>query len=139
MVIAPYAYVDTSALVKLVVAESETVALEHHLAHRAGLLCSALGATELIRACRRSLTKKQLAHVGDVLEAIVLIDVTPAILEAAAGLTPKELRTLDAIHLATALAVNDSSMDMITYDLTLARSAKAHGFVVHSPGSATPR
>ena len=103
--IAPYAYVDTSAL----------------------------GATELIRACRRALSKKQLTQVEDVLGAVVLMDVTPAILARAAELAPRELRTLDAIHLATALSASDTSLDFITCDARLAQAARAHGFTVHAP------
>lgn len=131
--IAPYAYVDASALVKLVVAEPETTALKHNIASRAGLLCSALGATELIRACRRALSRKQLSHVEDVLDAVVLIDVTPAILSAAANLAPADLRTLNAIHLATALSIGERELDVITYDQRLARAATAHGLSVVTP------
>ncbi len=131
--IAPYAYVDTSALVKLVVAEPETRALENHLAQRAGLVCSALGATELTRACRRALSKKQLPQGEAVPGVVVMIDVPPAILARAAELAPRELRTLDAIHLATALSAGDMSLDFITYDARLAKAARAHGFTVHAP------
>jgi len=132
-VIAPYAYIDTSALVKLVVAEPETQALEQHLAQRAGLVCSALGATELMRACRRALSKKQLSRVEEVLDAVVLVNITPAILAAAAELSPRELRTLDAIHLATALSIDEAALDVITYDARLSQAAKAHGFNVVAP------
>lgn len=131
--IAPYAYIDTSALVKLVVAEPETQALEQHLAHRAGLVCSALGATELMRACRRALSKKQLSRVEEVLDAVVLVNITPAILAAAAELSPRELRTLDAIHLATALSIDEAALDVITYNARLSKAAKAHGFNVVAP------
>lgn len=131
--IAPYAYIDTSALVKLVVAEPETQALEHHLAHRAGLICSALGATELMRACRRALSKKQLGRVEEVLDAVVLVSITPAILATAAELSPRDIRALDAIHLATALSIKEAALDVITYDARLSKAAKAHGFNVVAP------
>lgn len=129
----PYAYVDTSALMKLVVAEPESRALENHLAHRAGLVSSYLAVTELTRAFRRALSKKQLAQVDEVLGAVVLMDITPAILARAAELAPPQLRTLDAIHLATALSANDTALDFITYDVRLAKAAKAHGFTVVAP------
>jgi predicted nucleic acid-binding protein len=132
-VIPPYAYVDTSALMKLVVAEPESRALENHLAHRAGLVSSSLAATEVTRAFRRALSKKQLTQVDEVLRALVLMDVTPAILARAAELAPPQLRTLDAIHLATALSANDTALDFITYDVRLAKAAKAHGFTVVAP------
>ena len=130
---APYAYVDTSALVKLVVAEPETPALEANLAQRAGLLCSALGATELRRACRRALNRRQLSRVEEVLEARLLVDVTPAILDAAAELSPTTLRTLDAIHLATVLSLDEKAVDVITYDRKLADAATSHGLSVVAP------
>jgi uncharacterized protein len=132
---APYAYVDTSALVKLVVAEAETAALEHDLAARAGLLCSALGATELLRACQRGLPRRYLGQVDEVVSALVLLDVTPAILSRAAALAPADLRTLDAIHLATVLSLDDSTVEIVTYDARMARAARAHGLRTVHPGT----
>ena len=131
----PYAYVDTSALVKLVVEEPETPALHADIANRAGLLCSAIGATELMRACRRAMTRRQLGRVAEVLDAVFLIDVTPAILSAAAELSPPEVRTLDAIHLATVLSLDARDVEVITYDDRLARAARAHGLSVVAPGT----
>lgn len=130
----PHAYVDASALVKLVVVEAETRTLEHDLAARPGLLCSALGATELLRACRRALPRKHLSRVQDVLDAVVLLEVTPAILSRAAALAPADLRTLDAVHVATALSLEDAAIDIVTYDDRFAKAARAHGFAVVSPG-----
>lgn len=118
---------------KLVVAEPESRALENHLAHRAGLVSSYLAVTELTRAFRRALSKKQLTQVDEVLGAVVLMDITPAILARAAELAPPQLRTLDAIHLATALSANDTALDFITYDVRLAKAAKAHGFTAVAP------
>ena len=129
----PDAYVDTSALVKLVVAERETPALEADLTQRAGLLCSALGAAELRRACRRSLNRRQMSRVDEVLEALFLVDVTPAILDVAAELAPTTLRTLDAIHLATVLSLDERSLDVITYDRRLAAAAASRGLSVVAP------
>ena len=131
----PYAYVDASALVKLVVVERETAALEHDLTARTGLLCSALGATELLRACRRGLPRKHLAQVDEVLSALVLLDVTPAILSRAAALAPADLRTLDAVHVATVLSIDDLSVEIVTYDARLAKAARAHGLRTVHPGA----
>ncbi len=130
----PYAYIDTSALVKLVVAEHATAALERHLAERTGLLSSALTTTELHRACRRGVPKRVLQHIDDVLEAVVFLDVSSAILRRAAGLSPVSLRSFDAIHLATALSVSEVALDVITYDARLASAALAHGLTVVAPG-----
>lgn len=96
-----YAYLDASALAKLVVVEPETAALENDAAHRAGLLSSRLGATELRRAATRAAARDVIRQVEDVLDAVVIVEVSPAILERAGRLAPAELRTLDAIHLVS--------------------------------------
>jgi predicted nucleic acid-binding protein len=128
------AYIDTSALAKLTNHEPETSALEHDLAERDGLLCSRLAATELRRASARVNRVRLLQQVDDVLESVYLVEVTPAILEAAARLAPPLLRTLDAIHLAT-LASFGERVDLITYDNRLGDAAARLGFRVVSPGT----
>ena len=128
------AYLDASALVKLVVAEPETNALERDVLQREALLSSRLAATELRRAASRSGSRAALGHVDEVLEAVYLIDVTAAILEAAGELKPADLRTLDAIHLATALSMSTPDVDFITYDDRLGRAAARQGLAVTSPG-----
>jgi len=129
-----YAYLDASAIAKLVVAEPESDALQRDLAHRAGLLSSRLGATEVQRAAGRSKSPRVLQHVEDVLAAFVLLELTPAILERAGRLAPSELRTLDAVHLATAGTLTLPGLDFITYDGRLADAARATGLAVVQPG-----
>src|SRR2546427_288744 len=75
-----FAYLDASAIVKLVVAEPETAALERALEDRAGLFSSRLGAAEVIRAARRRSNRRVLQQTDEVLDALVLMDVTPPIL-----------------------------------------------------------
>jgi hypothetical protein len=128
------AYVDTSALLKLVAREDETAALEADLAARDGLLASRLAVLECRRAARRTANKRVLHTVEQVLEAIYLVDLTPAILDRAALLDPPLLRSLDAIHLATALSIDEPDLDVITYDRRLAEAARAHGLAVVEPG-----
>lgn len=130
----PLAYLDTSALVKLIVHERETTALEHDVVHREGLLSSRLAATELGRAAARSGSRGAQDRVAELLEAIYLLDLTPAILESAATLKPFDLRTLDAIHLASALSVVGAPIDFVAYDQRLARAARQHGLSVVVPG-----
>jgi len=132
---ARYVYLDASAIVKLVVVEPETAALERDLADRAGLFCSRLGAAEVIRAARRRANRRVLQQTDDVLDALVLMDVTPPILKRAAELAPDDLRTLDAIHLATALSVGIPDLDFVTYDDRLARAARSQGLDVFGPGA----
>jgi predicted nucleic acid-binding protein len=131
--VTPYAYLDASAIVKLVVEEPESPRVQADILTRPGLLCSQLGATEVSRACRRVLPRRQFQRIDDILEALFLVAVTPAILEAAGTLEPAVLRTLDAIHLATLLSLDDRAIDVVTYDSRLAAAAKAHGFNVVVP------
>ena len=128
------AYIDSSALLKLVVREPETSALEADLAQRDGLLASRLVVLECRRAARRASHARLLQRVDDLLEAIYLLELTPAILDDAATLDPPLLRSLDALHLATALAVDDPELELITYDTRLADAATASGLVVVQPG-----
>ena len=130
---AGYAYLDASALAKLVVVEPETAALERDAAGRAGLLSSRLGATELRRAAGRVGKRRVVQQVEDVLAAVVLVEVTAAILERAGRLNPPELRALDAIHLATALTLSIADLDFVTYDARLAAAARATGLTVAQP------
>ena len=97
-------YLDTSAFIKLVRSEPESAALRRELAGRE-LLSSALLTVEGRRAARRS---GELAseRARAALTAITLIPLDQPILDAAAELDPAELRSLDALHLATALSLN---------------------------------
>jgi hypothetical protein len=128
-----YAYLDASALAKLAVVESETGALENDVAHRAGLATSRLGAAELRRAAARAGHRPLVQQIEEILEAVILVEVTPTILERAGLLAPAELRTLDAIHLATALSLPLADLDFITYDRRLADAARAAGLRVSQP------
>jgi len=128
--VAGYAYLDASAIVKLVVAEAHTADVERDAATRTALLSSRLSATEVMRAARRQPQRRVLQQVEDVLESFVLLDVTAAILKHAARLAPTELRTLDAIHLATALSLGLDNLDFLTYDTRLATAARTHGLSV---------
>jgi len=129
-----YAYLDASAIVKLVVAEPETAALERDAADRTALLSSRLSATEVVRAARRQPHCRVLQQAEEVLKSFVFLEVTPAILRRAAVLGPADLRTLDAIHLATALSLGLADLDFLTYDARLARAARTHGLSVVEPG-----
>ena len=126
-------YVDTSALVKLVVAEAETEALRDWLADqpRNPVGCD-LVRTELLRAVRRVVPDRAV-RARAVLESLTLTEVTPAICEAAGRLDPAILRTLDAVHIAAALDLGDDLEGMVTYDQRLASAATGSGIPVVSP------
>ncbi len=127
-------YVDTSALVKLIVNEAGTVALRAWLAEQPrDLVACDLARTELLRAVRRAVPDRVL-RAREVLDAVTLMDVTTEIFEAAGRLDPTVLRTLDAIHLAAALDLGDDLEGIVTYDERLAQAAHASGIAVTSPG-----
>ena len=128
------AYVDSSALLKLVICEAETAALEADFAQRDGLITSRLAILECRRAARRVLRGRALQTIEQVLEAVYLIEITPDILERAGVADPAHLRSLDAIHLATALSIDDPTLDIITYDRRFADAALASGLCVVQPG-----
>ncbi len=126
-------YVDTSALVKLVVAESETSALRVWIAVPGReLVASDLVRTELMRAVRHVVPDRALL-AREVLEAVTLIEVTAAVFAQAGRLDPASLRSLDAIHLAVALDLGDDLEGLVTYDERLAEAAAANGAAVVSP------
>ena len=131
------AYIDSSALLKLVVREAETAKLEAYLLECDGLLASRLAELECRRAARRAATRARLLQrVDEVLEAVYLLDITRPILDDAAAMSPPSLRSLDAVHLATALSVGDEGLALITYDERLAIAARSQGLRVVQPGRA---
>jgi len=126
-------YVDTSALVKLVVAEAETAALRGWLVEPGrGLVACDLARTELMRAVRRAVPERVLL-AREVLDGVTLLQVTPAVFENAGRLDPIGLRSLDTIHLAAALDLGDDLDGLITYDDRLADAAMGNGVAVVAP------
>ncbi|MGQ0630811.1 MAG: type II toxin-antitoxin system VapC family toxin [Sporichthyaceae bacterium] len=126
-------YLDTSALVKLVVAEPQTAALRAWLAGapRDPVACD-LVRTELLRAVRRAAPERAV-QARAVLDSITLTTVGVATFEAAGRLDPTILRTLDALHLAAALDLGEDLDAIVTYDDRLAEAAHLHGVAVVTP------
>jgi predicted nucleic acid-binding protein len=126
-------YVDTSALVKLVVAETETEALRTWIGRERGdLVACDLTRAELMRAVRHS-APERVGQARAVLDSITLIDLTSETFEAAGRLDPAVLRTLDAIHLVVALELGDDLDGLVAYDERLADAARGHGITVLAP------
>ena len=125
---------DTSALVKLVVAERESGALAAAV-RDVRLLSSALTVTELRRAVLRR-PQAPVQRVEHLLAVLVLAAVDRRVLDLAGRLDPPELRSLDAVHLATALDLGARIAAVVTYDLRLAQAARDAGLAVESPGAA---
>jgi predicted nucleic acid-binding protein len=126
-------YIDTSALVKLVVAEPETDAVRSWFAesHR-DPVASDLVRTELVRAVRR-VAPDRLVQARAVLDSVTLLEVTTAIFEAAGRVDPADLGSLDALHVAAALELGDDLQGIVTYDERLAEAAASNGISVVSP------
>lgn len=126
-------YSDTSALVKLVVAAMETPALRAWLAESdRDLVASDLVRTELVRAVRRA-APDRLLEARLVLESVTLLEVTTAVFDEAGRIEPSFMRSLDALHLASALDLGDGLEGLLTYDVRLAEVAKANGIPVLAP------
>ncbi len=126
-------YADTSALVKLVVVEAESAVLrEWMLAGPVRLATSDLTRTELLRAVRRA-APQAAGAARNVLSRLLLIAASAEILDETARLDPVELRSLDAVHLASALALVDDLEGVVTYDERLGEAARALGLRVIAP------
>lgn len=128
-------YVDTSALLKRVIVEAESPAVrrvlrEHHADH-ALLTVSSLAWVEVWRSLRRAAVSDVQATAHAALAGIAEFPLNEAILERARRVGPDELRSLDAIHLASAIAVGADSI--LTYDDRLAGAADSAGLVVLAP------
>jgi predicted nucleic acid-binding protein len=131
-------YVDASALVKLVVREAESAALERELEHQPDLATSTLTAIELARAVARARADGTVAVADErtldgLLAATAEIPLTDEIRARASTLAPVQLRTLDAIHLASALTLAGDLDGLLTYDARMQQAAAAHGIVVLAP------
>ena len=128
-------YLDTSALAKLVTQEAETDRLRAYLDARANAIrfASALAHAELLRAAHQ-LGDEAVATAREVLARIELVDVSRELLEHAGTLAAgHRLRTLDAIHVATATVAGDRLEALVTYDLRIAQAAAALGLPVERP------
>jgi uncharacterized protein len=127
------AYLDASALVKLAVEEPESAAMRAFAAAFPSLASSLVASAEL----RRALQRRYDAVPDDanvVMESVTAIAVDEVVLARAGRVGPPELRTLDAIHLATAIGIGAELEALVTYDMRLAAAARALGIAVVSPG-----
>ncbi len=126
-------YVDASALAKLLVDEREGDDLRAFLAPIGRQATSIVGRVEVDRTVARR-APALLAHVAGLLDDLVIVGLEPEIAAAAATIEPASLRTLDAIHLASAAALGADLAAFVTYDRRLAEAARALGMPVVSPG-----
>jgi len=127
-------YLDTSAIVKLIVIEAETSSLQSHLSGFAAdvRFTAALTRTELIRAVACGGSPNAVEHARRVLGRLDVVTLRNRVLDEAASIRPPEVRTLDAIHLAAARTAPELRA-MVTYDSRLALAAEAMGMTVAAP------
>jgi predicted nucleic acid-binding protein len=125
---------DSSALVKLVLPEAESTALLSFLGDGAEPISSEIAAVEVVRAARRASPDAQVHNrAAAVVAALHLLRLDSEILERAAGIEPESLRTLDAIHLASALSLAPDVEAMVVYDTDLAAAAIKVGLRTLAP------
>lgn len=125
-------YLDSSAIVKLAVRERNSDALRRYLRRRRPLVCSALARTEVLRALLPS-GEAAIEAGRRALSRVDLVRINDRVLSRAGGLLPLELRSLDAIHLATAAQLGTDLGEIVTYDVRMAAAARFQGFKVSSP------
>ena len=128
-------YLDSSALVKLVQQEAESEALRRYLRlHRADeRVASELVRVEVVRSVLAG-GPAAVAHARRQLSRMYLVVMDRDVLDRAATLEPTSLlRSLDAIHLATASLLGADLRAVLTYDVRMGEAATALGLVVASP------
>jgi predicted nucleic acid-binding protein len=127
-------YLDTSALVKLVLHEPESRALADWIGEWPDRLSSVVSAVELHRALRRITAPPAMTRrMSELMTSLSLVRLDPPVLELAGALPGRSLRFLDAIHLATALSIGDAPEAFVTYDVRLAQAAKRARLNVVAP------
>ena len=125
-------YIDTSALIKLVIDEPETDPLREELAQWQNYLASELVVIELFRSVRK-FDIQLLEIASNIATGLSLSPITRQITALASTIEPVHLRSLEAIHLATALMYSKHLDAFITYDRRLCEAAKSVGIKVLSP------
>ena len=129
-----FLYLDLSALVKLVLPEPETVALLDFLAEWEEHVSSVLAAIEVPRAAARASTSPLIhRRAKQVVENVHLVTIDDEVLEIAADLGPSGLRTLDTIHLASALVLEPDLGALVSYDARLNEAAAQSDVRVLAP------
>ena len=130
-------YLDSSALLKLLHEEPESAALADWLSAHADspMISSELAKVEVSRACRR-VNPDALPAARKLLAQLDLIPLTSDLVDDAADIGDVTLRSLDAIHLASALSIRSDMTGFIAYDRCLGDAAAAAGLELLSPGRA---
>ncbi len=125
-------YIDSSALVKLIVAEPESESLLAHLGEHPARVSCALARVEVVRAVRPH-GDAAIERARQVLDRISILRLDDTLLDLAATLGATTLRSLDAIHLAAARTLGGALSEILTYDRRMADAARNLGLAVRAP------
>lgn len=125
-------YLDSSALVKLVIAEAESSPLRRYLAGEPERASCGLARVEVLRAVR-GYGSAALARARRLLQRLNIAQIDDELLEAAATLDPRVSRSVDAIHLAAAQLLGDELTAIVTYDRRMAAAARLVDLPVAAP------
>lgn len=126
-------YLDSSALMKLIFEERETGALVQFLDVWPNRTSSVLARVEVLVSVRRVDDEDVHREAVNILSGVNLVDPDHGIFTAAISTDPPVVRTLDAIHLATALSLGRELAGMVVYDRRLAEAARHAGLTVWAP------
>jgi predicted nucleic acid-binding protein len=132
-----YAYLDTSAFVKLCWAEAESEALHEFLSGWPLRVSAALLWTEALRAAQRQ-PPGRIEQARRLLQRIPMIEVGRTLFRQAGLIGPASVRSLDAIHIAAAMSLGPDLGVVVTYDERLAGVADLLGLQVASPSPGGP-
>ncbi len=125
-------YMDSSALVKLVIRERDSDQLRRFVGDQE-MVSSQISRIELIRAVARN-QPDSVEAAQDLLSELTLISLSRVITSRAAWVPPPSLRSLDALHVATANAMRDNLDALVTYDGRMIDAGRMAGLRVASPG-----
>ncbi len=127
------AYLDTSAFVKLLIEERESSALRRELSKWPDYASSTLLVTETLRSVRRSGNDLHVELALKLLDSVNLIKIDEMLVKQAGYINPPEVRSLDSIHLASALNLQLELGVFLVYDQRLKSAAEALSLPVASP------
>ncbi|MCV7058390.1 PIN domain-containing protein [Mycolicibacterium gilvum] len=132
-------YLDPTALMKLIDEAPESAALTAYLSAHTDTrwITCALSRVELLRAVA-ALPPEATGHAHHVLAGLDTVAVTERLLDAAVALAPSPARTVDALHIASALSAGPRLRTLVTYDPELAGAAAGHHITTVSPGGGSP-
>jgi len=132
-------YVDTSALLKLLVREAESTAIERELMQWPSLATSMITEVELPRAVARAREDRPDTVIDGslilqgVLASAAMIDLSEDIVAGARSVAPVHVGALDAIHIASALSLGQELAGVATYDNRMADALTDLGIDVIAP------